>query len=229
MTLYFQPIVMQCSKFPIPDNIITRTMKSFPGWGHQHFDDDSMCQYIVDNPIDEFSNSLEILKYFIVGPHKVDFFRYYYLYINGGIYIDSDLIIEENILSDIDRYDIITVVNNEMRGMFQGLLFCGRGNEMIHEALSNMYKLNINNNILADDYHAVCKDLYKIIGRDTEYTRKIYNEKYARIINDDETHSDVALIRKRDQFIGIHYFDSKKISELSIPEIIEKRIIKWYE
>ena len=38
-----------------------------------------------------------------LGTHRADLFRYYYLYINGGIFIDSDAMIEtdiENIIKD---------------------------------------------------------------------------------------------------------------------------------
>ena len=42
-----------------------------------------------------------------IGAHKADLFRYYYLYINGGVYIDSDLMITTNIENIILNYDLV--------------------------------------------------------------------------------------------------------------------------
>lgn len=217
-------------------------MDSFPGWDYVHFDDFSMRKFMIDNPIKDFPGAEKRLGLFSSGAHKTDYFRYFYLYSRGGIFIDSDLMIESSILDDIKKYKLITVLNkpgcneescqqcsysNDNPYVFQGLLYCESGNKIIREAFENLYTRKIHDSDLVKDYHAACRDLYKIIFKDNEYSKKLYTEKYV-IINDEEfDEQQAALIFDNDIYIGVHYYQYKNIPKVPIKHNLNKRISKF--
>jgi hypothetical protein len=234
-------IVVQCSKYPISDYIVKQLMENFPGWEYICFNDFSMRKFMIDNPIKEFPGAEKRLGLFSNGAHKADYFRYFYLYSRGGIFIDSDLMIESSILDDIKKYDFITVLNTkcniescekcatEEPYVFQGLLYCEPGNKIIKEAFNNLYRRKIHDSHLVKDYHAACRDLYKIILKDTEYNKKLYTEKYV-IINDEEFEDQqAALIIDNDIHIGVHYYQYKNIPKIPIKYNINERISKFMD
>jgi mannosyltransferase OCH1-like enzyme len=93
-------IIQTSKKSPIQKNV-NMLMKSFDGWEYKHFNDKECIEYIRNNKTSEFSNSEKVFLSFKTGQHKADFFRYFYLYTSGGLFIDSDLMIYKNIDSYI--------------------------------------------------------------------------------------------------------------------------------
>ena len=75
------------------------------------------------------------------GAHKADLFRYYYLYIYGGVFIDSDLMITTNIVNIIKDYNLITVQGGG-DGIFQGLLASTPKNKIMYDCLLDAYNIN---------------------------------------------------------------------------------------
>lgn len=76
---------------------------------YNHFNDKEIIQFFISHPLSEFPNIINKFNHFTKGQHKADIFRYYYLYINGGIFLDSDAMIEVDIETIIDDYDSIFV------------------------------------------------------------------------------------------------------------------------
>lgn len=235
--------IIQCSKYPIKNYIVKQLMENFPDWNYEWFDDRSMRKFMIQNPLSEFPGAEKRLGLFSHGAHKADYFRYFYLYSRGGIFIDSDLMIESSILDDIEKYEFITVLNTQPKCnddscqkclslsdepyVFQGMLYCEPGNKIIKEAFENLYTRKIHDLDLVKDYHAACRDLYKIILKDTEYNKKLYKEKYA-IINDDEfDEQQAALIFDNDICVGVHYYQHKNIPKGPIKHNLNERISKF--
>lgn len=220
--------VVQCSKNSVPEYIVDQLMNNFPGWDYRHFDDDSMKKFMIDNPLKEFPDAEKILDLFTGGAHKADYFRYFYLYSRGGIFIDSDLMIEQNILDDINNNDLVTVINKrDDVFIFQGLLYCDAGNKIIYQALENLYKRKINDFALRLDYHAICRDLYKIIISDNLYKKKIYTEDYVLIKDENFPTQAAALIIDDDKIIGVHYYQEKNIPQTYMKSDNYKRILGY--
>lgn len=229
MSIKSEHTIIQCSKSPLPDYIVEQLMENFPGWEYRHFDDDSMYQFMVDNPLEELPSAERILKTFYFGAHKADYFRYFYLYSRGGIFIDSDLMIENSIIQDIENYDFITVINRreEKKFVFQGLLYCMPGNKMIYESLYNLYSRKIHDFDLRVDYHAACRDLYEIILSNKSYKVKMYEEDYVLIKDDEFPVQAAALILDGDRNIGIHYYQKKNIPRKPMKADNGKRILRY--
>ena len=90
-------IFFQTSKRPPTKFLIYSIKKRLgPDWKYIHFDDIQMIEFIVKNPIEGLENVLLKLNK-MSGAHKADIFRYYFLYLNGGFFMDSDAMIYENI------------------------------------------------------------------------------------------------------------------------------------
>lgn len=218
-------ILMQCSKKPQPDYVVEKLMRNFPGWDYQHYDDESMLGYVRSNPIEEFPHADEKMLYYS-GPHKTDFFRYYFLYQNGGAYIDSDLMIEKNIQNDIGFYDIITARNSAIPAIFQGFFICGKNNKVIHEALKGMYFIKNDRRALDNDYQIICKNMFEILFSDRTYSKKVYHERYVQYLTERNSKSECALIMDNHEIVGTHYFMDKIIPKTLMSEGYSDRIIK---
>jgi len=61
---------------------------------YRHFVDDEILEFMQQNPIDECPNAIQTFNGLQYPQHKADYFRYYFLYIYGGFFIDSDALLE---------------------------------------------------------------------------------------------------------------------------------------
>ena len=89
-------VIVQTSFYRLPKYIEDLNKSKCIGWTYKYFTDNDIIKFIEENPVDEFTDSVKVFNSFS-GAHKADFFRYYFLYTNGGVYIDSDAILEQNI------------------------------------------------------------------------------------------------------------------------------------
>ena len=218
-------IIIQISKFKLPDYIIQSLKLKCIGWEYLHFTDEEIITYLKENPIAEFSNALAVFNAFEKGAHKSDFFRYYFLYLNGGVYIDSDAMLEMDIEKIVGNYSFFTVksaINND--SMFNGFIGCEKNSTIIYSALKKIYISD--NNVLKNDYFYICKELYNIVDN--------YNRTIGDICTNPEDiiglknmiYSESLLengacrtINSNNETLLIHYFDKRVIpSSVEIPK-----------
>jgi mannosyltransferase OCH1-like enzyme len=69
--------------------LIENTKKLNPGYTYELFDDDDCRSFILKHFGENYANAFDVL---IPGAFKCDFWRYCKLYIDGGIYMDLDMI-----------------------------------------------------------------------------------------------------------------------------------------
>jgi hypothetical protein len=176
-------IFVQCSRELIIKENIQQISKwiDLKSWIYYSFTDETIISYFIQNPLVEFPNIVEKFNSFIKGPHKADLFRYYFLYLNGGVYIDSDVMIYKNIDEIINPDTTFFTVNSAgfPGSCFQGILGCSKKNPIIYDALCNCY--NVDNNTLDMNYHYFCKYLYQTIiieDNSQEIITRIINPKY---------------------------------------------------
>tara|TARA_X000000950_G_scaffold193517_1_gene233315 strand:- start:9721 stop:10362 length:642 start_codon:yes stop_codon:yes gene_type:complete len=168
-------IIMQTSVHKQPEYIIDIIKSKCPGWDYIHFTDDEIIKYFQENPIDEFPNISDIFKSFSKGQHKADLFRYYFLYLNGGIFLDSDAIFEVNIDEIIENYDNVFIRSfMKHTGFFNGFIATYKKCPIIYDALKNAY--NTENSTLKGDYFYFCKELFKAYESNNKGNIKIYEE-----------------------------------------------------
>jgi len=173
-----------------------------PDWKYVHFDDLQMIQFIEDHPIVGLENILSKISK-LSGPHKADIFRYYFIYLNGGFFMDSDAMLYENIEKVIADFELVTVNSSCHPGsIFQGIIGANSGNQIIKEALYKAYETDIKS--IKSDYHLFCKQLFKIVQSNPKNKILLLKEhrpnSMGDLITDDQNH-----------IIFKHYWKRKKI------------------
>jgi hypothetical protein len=161
--MFIPKTIIQTSPFEFPKYYKNHILRENKDWEYKYFSDEDIEQFIIDNPIPELEDSLQIFKEIKKGEHKADFFRYYYLYLNGGVYIDYDMILNTSLtklLNNISFFTCKSVMNNHL--LCNGFIGCEPKNKIIYEALKRIYFLD--KTILDIDYFINCKDLYLIIN-----------------------------------------------------------------
>jgi mannosyltransferase OCH1-like enzyme len=192
-------IVFQTSKKQKQDQyIIDKILSKCPDWKYIYFNDDDIIQYFNDNYIEEFKNVVSKFNDMPSGPHKSDLFRYYYLYLNGGVFIDDDAMIEQNIDDIANEYDFFSVYSGIPNTIFQGFIGSSSKNNIIYKALLDAYNINVKE--LSSYYHLLCKNLYDIIKKN-ESNDKIYLYKERGIDG-----KSAATINDKGEVVLIHYY-----------------------
>jgi len=178
------------------------------GWKYEFYNDADVCQFFINNPIFELPDIIQKYNSIKKGAHKADLFRYYYLYINGGFFMDSDAMLYVNIDTIVKDYSFVSVNSSCHPGtIFQGILGASRKNKIIKKALYRAY--NTDPNILDKHYHYFCKQLYDIIKEnDYGYNIKLYEERRTNEDKGDDILNGRTLLFK-------HYWKHKVIPPVS--------------
>jgi len=169
-------IIFQTAVKPPPDYVVEMIRKLSPNWEYKHFTDKDILAYFKENPNPEFSNITEQFHK-LTGAHKADLFRYFYIYNEGGVFLDSDAMIQMdiNILAkDCDFFSVNSTCVD--KSIFQGFIGAVPANEIIYLALKHAYEVNPAD--LVDNYHMLVKHLYTIIhSKKFDCTIKLFTEK----------------------------------------------------
>lgn len=156
-------IIFQTSPQSQDQYVIDMIKEKAPDWDYKHFTDKAIIEYFINNPLQEFPFILNVFQRLKFGAHKADLFRYYFLYIEGGVFIDSDAMIETDIENIVKKYDFFSV-NSYIEGtVFQGFIGCSPCNPIIYEALKDAYTIDIDN--LTKHYHLLTANMYTIIKK----------------------------------------------------------------
>lgn len=154
--------IIQTSLYELPQYHIENILKNNTDWDYEYFDDEKIIEFIKNNPIDELINSLHIFENIKKGQHKADFFRYYYLYLKGGVFLDYDISLKSSLtplLKNLSFFTCKSFMNNN--SMFNGFIGAEPKNFIIYEALKKIYFTNYE--ILEKDYFFNCRELNSII------------------------------------------------------------------
>lgn len=203
-------IIFQTSKEKLHSNVKALINQYCSGWKYYHFTDKECIQFFRENPITEFPNIIEKFHSFSQGQHKADLFRYYYLYLRGGVFLDSDAMFETNIENIIQNYESVfakSFMKNEH--LFNGFIATYPRNEIIYNALKHAY--NTDDNVLKSNYHYLCEELLRIVNNSTsEHDPReiiIYQE-YPDAVNGRK----VGKFKNQNQeTLFIHYWQDRRI------------------
>ena len=155
-------IFFQTSKSHLEPYIVKMTKAMLPSdWVYRHFLDQDIVHFLKSHPLKEFPGALEVFKSLKRGEHKADFFRYYFLFCKGGVFMDSDAMIYRPIDQITKDYKFISVNSRIVPGtFFQGILGAEPRNPLIGKALEFFFKGDLS--ALDSDYHYLCKDIYRL-------------------------------------------------------------------
>ncbi len=153
--------ILQISKkFPVDTTVINKIKILLDGYDYYWFNDENMYKYIQNNQLEEFPNLINHIKSLTKGPHKADIFRYYWLYLNGGIFMDDDLMIEKKIDFKNNTFVSVKSYHTNKNLLFNGFIACSKFNPILYKALKQSYYTN--NIDLINNYHLFCAQLYII-------------------------------------------------------------------
>ena len=199
-------IIMQTAKNKPERYIIDIINQKCPEWTYIHFIDSEIIHYFKENPIQELPDIIQKFNSFSKGQHKADLFRYYYLYLNGGIFLDSDAIFELNVDDIIKSYDSVFVKSfMPNTHLFNGFIATYPKNPIIYDALKHAYETK--DMILKNHYHYFCKELWRIYNRRNLPNMKIYQEHN----RSHEGYGGSIILHDNGDKIISHYWKSKKI------------------
>lgn len=135
-------ILIQSTRNNIPDYVQNMIKKQLSDeWEHRIFNDKQSIQFFKDNPLDEFPNIIDVFNSF-TGAHKSDLFRYYFTYINGGVFIDDDAMVYiplDEIINGCNAF-FVTAFQHRDNHLFNGFYGVEPGNTIIYECLKHAYK-----------------------------------------------------------------------------------------
>lgn len=103
MTSYISKNILQCSQYVLPSYVTDMIKMRSNGWNYYYFSQKTMVEFIKNNPLEgiadtnEFDNAIDVFIWLEKEYLRYDFFTYYFLYVKGGIYIDSYAMLEEDI------------------------------------------------------------------------------------------------------------------------------------
>lgn len=200
-------ILFQTSYKPI-ESYVTEKLKKYISdeWTYLYFNDDDIKEFFRKNPLYEFPEIEKVFNSFL-GSHKADLFRYYFLYINGGVFIDSDAMLRcqlDEVIADCDLF----CVSSDNSTMFNGFIGSTPNHQIIYDALVDTY--NIDPKSLEIDYHLLCKNLTNIVEQHPHSnTKKLYE------YWDEIKHTTITDSEKKPILFHYHYH----------PKIIPKDLI----
>jgi len=198
--------IFQTSYHPPKGYVVSQIKKMSPGWNYIHFTDKEIIEFFKENYIFEFVDIIQKFNNMPTGAHKADLFRYYYLYVNGGVFIDSDAMLQTNIERVTKNHTFFSMNSGFVENsIFQGFIGAIPNHDIIYKALQNAY--NIDAKELKKDYLLLVKNLYKIVKMNPINGLKLYEEVYTQEDHD----MGIAKCYDDDTLILIHYFRDKII------------------
>ena len=198
---------------PVPSYAVEMILALAPGWSYVCFTNaqkiEYLTKYIEGDGEKEFPDILEKYHAIHCGAHKSDLFRYFYLYFNGGVYIDNDAMIYSPLDEICQEFDFFTGNTPGSSRIFNGFFGTTAKNSAIRQILIEAYLTDPLD--LRSNYMHYCQQGYSILSKimnettsDPPLSIKMYNECF----NGDGTAST-----KDDDgaVILTHYYKSKVI------------------
>ena len=206
-------LFFQTSKDPPLKYIVDQIKEKTKGWKYMHFTDKDILQFFKEHPLKEFPNVEEKFHSFEKGPHKADLFRYYFLYVNGGVFMDSDAMLEVDIGTIVKEHDFFSVDSKYINRnrIFQGFIGCVPKHPIMYAALKDMYA--ITNDVLKD-YDILTKHMYTFYQKYKTPHSTLYFEKYITKPNKTLTNACKSVTYEEDRLLLSHYPCQEKIPNI---------------
>jgi mannosyltransferase OCH1-like enzyme len=197
-------IFMQTSRQKPQQYVVDMIRERCPGWTYEHYTDDDIIAFFGENPVPEFPNVIAKFYMLNYGEHRADLFRYYFLYVKGGVYMDLDAMNQCPIENIIGNADFFTVNSSYFPGtVFQGFLGATPKHPLIYQALKDIYHCPLEN--LRKEFHLLCKNLYGFIQEQRTEKTLLLEEVYGGC--EEEAH----VLDKDKKVVLIHYHIKKII------------------
>ena len=155
---------------------VTEQLKQYlDGWEYIFFSDEDIMKFFDKHPHKDYPNIKDKFNSFTHGEHKADLFRYYYIFIKGGVFIDSDLMIYENLDTILGDKMFVSVRALEPVGsVFNGFLAATPEHPILLDALNDAY--TVDDNSLKKFYHLLVARLGTFVDKHMDVSVKLLKE-----------------------------------------------------
>jgi hypothetical protein len=136
-------LCIQTAKEPIDPELHEQLAQYLHGWDYTFFSDADILAFFAANPRDSYKDISQKFTAFTLGEHKADLFRYYYLFLKGGVFIDGDLMLYENLNTILGDNEFVSVRAIKPEGsVFNGFLAATPAHPIIVDALNHLYSID---------------------------------------------------------------------------------------
>ena len=116
--------------------------KFAPGWKHLIYDDTNATAFLKENFHPEVAVRFNNLTN---GAHKADLFRYAFLYINGGVWLDVDVELRLPLDEIFSKNNTIyTAKSGVFDDIFQAILGAPRGKDFMNDLVEEIVESDLN-------------------------------------------------------------------------------------
>jgi mannosyltransferase OCH1-like enzyme len=165
-------ILLQTSPKKQPEYVLEMLKMKSPDWDYKHFTDEEIIRYFICHPEPEFPFIVNKFHQMRFGAHKADLFRYYFLYQNGGVFLDSDAMIECDMNTIICDYELFSIKSYIDNTIFQGFIGCTPRHPTMYKALKDAYEIDIKT--LTKQYHLLTANMWHFFQENEN--NKLYKE-----------------------------------------------------
>jgi hypothetical protein len=129
-------------------------------WSYQFFSNGEQQQYLSQQCIDGMPNLVGAWKSMHLGHHASDLFRYIYLWQHGGIYLDLDAMIYDDLTQWVDHADFMTAQSGPHK-MLPGFIGCRANSELMWQLALDAY--HADRHQLKSNYGLLCENLNRLV------------------------------------------------------------------
>ena len=162
-------IIVQTYNKPIPNKVYEQFKKYAKGYKHVIFNDKDCRDFIQKH----FPQAISKFNSF-GGPHKADLFRYCFLYINGGIYLDIKTELIRNIDGLFNDNNFTTAITNGTNGrIYNGIIATKKNNKILLDLINDIIKTPYDNSFkIMPNYHTFIRQFSKRLLKETNQPLK---------------------------------------------------------
>ena len=201
-------IILQVTKTRQPSYVVNMVKERFDStWTYVNFTDVECVHYMTTHIVPGYERIVEKFRS-LSGPHRADLFRYLYLYLNGGVFLDGDFMLYRDFRDFYRDEDFISIqtYHKEFNALFNGFIVVRPHSPIMFEAFDRLY--HTSPLILRAQYLRVCMDLYAIVKK---YTRTMKIKIYREVMDGDSAYTS----DDHGRLLSRHYWRHKKIPILS--------------
>jgi mannosyltransferase OCH1-like enzyme len=173
-------IILHKSTNPIPVHVQNK-IKYLCNFEYQYHNiiNDDVEEFFAKNKHVQFPNMIERYNFLFKEANPclaTDFFRYYFLYLFGGVVLDADAMIQVKIDEIVQDFDFFTARSNHGSMALPGFLGASKENPLILKVLQNLYHNDVHlYNTMNKQY--VCAELLsEFFNFETNKKYKLYDE-----------------------------------------------------